>query len=389
MSVRLANPAPQFFYNGTPAAPLDNGLMYFYVNDSTLTPKDTYSDNSLSTPNSNPVVLSASGVLPNVFLSGSYRVILKDKSGVTQWDRSSVNQLSAVMGNTWDSTITYGLGATNIVYASDGYYYVSLQANNLGHDPANNANPTWWQNEFDYLAKNQQIVSAGNIVIGDGTTGLTAITTKTKGTIAVGNGTTTATLAVGTNNQVLMADSAQTEGVKWAAPPSGQFMLVATLTPSVAANLDGLSVFSATYDGYLLVGEGLIPSADDALLMQFANAGVVDTGTHYAFLSGVATGTLTYGASTSIAIVSGSSVEATSSRGLNFVIYVWNVNSATLEKSSWGTAQFQNNAGTNSTYLATIGGYNDIAVSGVRFKWTGGSNFTASGKVRIYGLANS
>src|SRR6478609_2247984 len=175
MATRLSNPAPQFFYNGTPAAPLSGGLMYFYVPGSTLVAKDTYSDNSLSVPNSNPVVLSASGVLPNVFLDGAYRVVLKDKDGVQQWDRDSVNSINDIIGNDWDSTITYGMGGTNIVYASDGYYYVSLQANNLGHDPANNANPTWWQNQWDYEAKNQQIVAAKSIAVGNATTGLAGV----------------------------------------------------------------------------------------------------------------------------------------------------------------------------------------------------------------------
>lgn len=239
MSTRFPNPAPQFFYNGTPAAPLSGGLMYFYVAGSTLTPKDTYSDNGLSTPNANPVVLSSSGVLPNVFLNGSYRVILKDKDGVQQWDKDSVNSLINILGNAWDSTITYGLGGTNIVYGSDGIYYVSIQANNLGHDPAAGANPTWWKAAFDYFAIGQTIVAAksvavgnattglagvsitsGQLVIGDSTNGIAGLNTVTKGSIPVGNGSATTAFAVGSNGTILYANSAQSNGVEWAAPPS-------------------------------------------------------------------------------------------------------------------------------------------------------------------------
>jgi len=102
MATRLANPTPQFFYNGTPAAPLAGGLMYFYVTGASLVPKDTYSDNALTIPNSNPVVLSSSGVLPNVFLNGAYRVILKDKNGVQQSDRDDVNSIDVIPGTVRD-----------------------------------------------------------------------------------------------------------------------------------------------------------------------------------------------------------------------------------------------------------------------------------------------
>ncbi len=95
MAIRLSNPAPQFFYQGT-NQPLAGGKMYFYVSGSTLVAKDTYSNNGLTIPNTNPVILSASGVLPNVFLSGPYRVILTDKDCVQQFDRDNVNSLQDI-----------------------------------------------------------------------------------------------------------------------------------------------------------------------------------------------------------------------------------------------------------------------------------------------------
>lgn len=144
MAERFYNPAPQYFYTGTPAAPLSGGLMYFYV-VGTDTPKDTYSDNGLTTPNTNPVVLSSSGVLPNVFLNGSYKVILTDKNGVQQpgWPRDNVNSPQDLAFLAWDSTFTYGAGGGNIVYASDGNYYISIQTGNTAHEPS--ASPTWWE----------------------------------------------------------------------------------------------------------------------------------------------------------------------------------------------------------------------------------------------------
>lgn len=218
MAQRFFNPAPQYFYSGTPAAPLSGGLMYFYE-PGTSTPKDTYSDNGLSTPNPNPVVLSASGVLPNVFLNGAYRVILQDKDGVQQpgWPRDSVNSITDIAFSAWDSTITYGAGGANIVYASDTKYYISIQGNNTNHEPS--ANPLWWQPAFDYFAKGQTIVTAGYVAVGDATTGLTGISMVTKGGILAGDGTTAPqVLAVGTNGQVLTAASGQTTGLQWSSP---------------------------------------------------------------------------------------------------------------------------------------------------------------------------
>jgi len=63
--------------NGTsyPAAKL-----YFYVTGTT-TPKNTYSDAGLITPNANPVVADANGLFGPIYLaSGDYKVILQDAS---------------------------------------------------------------------------------------------------------------------------------------------------------------------------------------------------------------------------------------------------------------------------------------------------------------------
>lgn len=217
MATRFANPAPQFFYNGTPAAPLVGGLLYFYEAGSSLTPKNTYSDNSLSIPNSNPVVLSSSGVLPNVFLDGPYRVILKSKDGVQQWDRDSINSVSELAYGPWDATINYGVGGTNIVYASNGIYYVSILTPNLGNEPS--VSPTYWERAIDYFLSSQTTIEPGHIGVGGDPDGIVSLNTKIKGAMAVGNGTTTTAITVGTNGQVLTADSTAAQGVKWEAPP--------------------------------------------------------------------------------------------------------------------------------------------------------------------------
>jgi len=69
---------------------ISGGKLYFYETG-TSTPKDTYSDSALTTPNANPVVADASGRFAGIFLSGSYKVVLKDSSDVTIWTEDPVS----------------------------------------------------------------------------------------------------------------------------------------------------------------------------------------------------------------------------------------------------------------------------------------------------------
>jgi len=74
-----------------------------------------------------------------------------------------------------------------------------------------------------------------------------------KGDLIVGSADNTAArLAVGTNNHVLTADSAATNGVKWAAVSSGALTLISATSFSASSAHSVNDVFSATYDNYLI-----------------------------------------------------------------------------------------------------------------------------------------
>jgi hypothetical protein len=68
----------------------------------------------------------------------------------------------------------------------------------------------------------QTSLTTGAILIGNATSGVTMVTQTTKGQILIGDGSgPPQMLAVGSNTEVLTADSGETTGVKWAAGSGG------------------------------------------------------------------------------------------------------------------------------------------------------------------------
>jgi hypothetical protein len=141
MATRFTSPFPRFFTDSS--ALLSGGKLTFYEAETT-TLKDTYSDNGLTTPNVNPVILSASGVIPDIFLDGSYYVTLKNSDGVLVDAADYVNAGSDefVAWSGWDSGVDYESGPSIIVTGSNGKYYKSLQTPNLANDPT--SSPAFW-----------------------------------------------------------------------------------------------------------------------------------------------------------------------------------------------------------------------------------------------------
>jgi hypothetical protein len=91
---------------------------------------------------------------------------------------------------------------------------------------------------------------------------------------------TPARLAVGTNGQVLTADSTAATGLKWATASSGGIVLIANtpFTSSTAVNID--SVFSSTYKNYRIV-INLTGSVNEDLRMRLRSGGTTYTGSTY------------------------------------------------------------------------------------------------------------
>lgn len=85
---RFLDQAPQFLTRDGKV--LSGGTLTFYTTGTSVK-LNTYTDYGLTIPNTNPVQLSADGrPSSDIWMSGSYRVVLADALGAIQWTRDNV-----------------------------------------------------------------------------------------------------------------------------------------------------------------------------------------------------------------------------------------------------------------------------------------------------------
>ena len=188
-------------------------------------------------------------------------------------------------------------------------------------------------------------------------------------------------ITTGTTRTVTLPDKSGT----LAMTSDSALVLLATLTPTAAANVDFLTTFTSTYDNYLIIGAGLLPSASQRLVMRCAVAGAADASALYAHAqdtSSTTTQDTFYYLQTSNTLLAGT--------GSNFELTMKNVNSTNSAKSMSSHLEGQSVATPEWTFMDRSGVYNSLSVvTGVRFLWESGATFVAQGKIRIYGYQNS
>lgn len=128
---RFINPAPEFKPNSK----------LFFFKSGTNTQLVTYKDQFETIQNTHPVLTDSAGVVPNIFFSGSAKLIAQDENSVQYLERDPVGGEKELGDFTlWDTVVTYD--KNDIVEGSDGAFYISLSNGNIGNDPT--TTPVSW-----------------------------------------------------------------------------------------------------------------------------------------------------------------------------------------------------------------------------------------------------
>ena len=161
MAGRYVRPSYQYFDNS--GRVLDSGQLFFY-DSGTLTLKDVYSDPDGLVAIDNPVVLDGSGRTPDVYLEGSYKLIIKDKNNVQIEERDPVLAADDTTKGfaVWNAVTTYS--ELDIVRASNDLLYISIANSNQNNEPSASA-AQWTQVQLLGSYNANQTYSIGDVVI--------------------------------------------------------------------------------------------------------------------------------------------------------------------------------------------------------------------------------
>jgi len=215
-------------------------------------------------------------------------------------------------------------------------------------------------------------------------------TVDAKGDLLVGTADNTVDrLAVGTDGYTLVADSAETTGLKWQAPAAGGFTLISTSTPSGATAVD-FTTISSDYSQLLVTWAGIYAASNNSnFLIRLNN----DSGTEYKQreleASGASTMSVYLGVTDSIPCMVRTTSTTETETAAGYML-IFNANSTTLDKyietvTSYKRADTSTNVIRRSSFH-----YNSTsAISQINFfrgETAGTISVTSGGFIQLWGL---
>jgi len=235
-------------------------------------------------------------------------------------------------------------------------------------------------------------VTAGIGISGGGTSGDVTITNSmataidAKGDLIIGTGADAfSRLGIGSNNQILTADSTTATGVKWATPANGNGLTLITRNSfSNVASVAIDSIFSSTYKSYMVVIENIYAAtAADDLHLQMRYGTTTQTANYQGACAtmGISSVTLTSPQSGTTSEFTLGASSGSSTYPNAYTLYFNRVGQSSQNPRFHGTGI---NAEVGQAHW--IGGYTTLSetYTGILFK-SSSSNIT--GVVSVYGLA--
>lgn len=157
--VGLVNPKVQFLDDN--GVPLADGTVQFYI-PGTLTPRDTFSDVGLTTPNANPLTLDGAGRATIYFDSTlGYKFDLKDANGVEVYTQDSVILPGPVYAISSDGTTWFG----RVLAAVSTTAGVNLSLNGHTFSSTLNKAASGTQPSFFNVVVNAPIIAGGGATV--------------------------------------------------------------------------------------------------------------------------------------------------------------------------------------------------------------------------------
>ena len=192
---------------------------------------------------------------------------------------------------------------------------------------------------------------------------------------------TVSRLAVGANNTVLTADSAEATGVKWATPAAGGLTLITAQTIGTAvSSIAVTSVFSSTYDNYKIMISGGTSSANNVLYLQL---GSTVTG----YYAGYTRVTYSTGAASLVADNNGTNFTRIGASNTNGMHSNFDILAPNLAKNTFVGGFFIDNATASSA--GSFGGFLNDTTAYTGFTILMNTGNLTGGTIRVYGYKNS